>query len=224
MSLHDISKDHAERLEPKPNHNDINKAPRAHGTTQNHNAGEEATADGLKFKERQILANQDGNVKAAFGFFGTANKFGLKVAKAGYDADTAADTQLIFNSEQNTFKIVATGTITVAGTGGATTTNWSSISHGLPFAPIAVGFLNHANVAGVTTSGNLMLPTWTGLTVDTIKTTATNSGIARPILIFDSYLEIVPDATQVHVILHNATGSAISTLTVTYYLLQESAA
>ena len=141
MALHDIDKSHTRRLNPTPNSNDRVSDRQAHGTTQNHNAGEEATADGLKFQERQIIAKQDGYNKAAFGFFGLANKFGLKVAKENVDVLEATDEDLIFNSEQNSFKIVKTGSVTVTVTA-PSIQNTVTVPHGLGYTPAFMGYMD----------------------------------------------------------------------------------
>lgn len=148
--MHDIDKAQDNRGLPKPNANDQKSEYSAQGTTQAQNHGAEATADGLKIKERQILAVQDGYEKAAFGFYGAAGKFGLKVAKDGFDATTTADENLVFNSEQNTFKIIDSGTITfpalsvsnpgVGSFGGNLATN--SRAHGLGYQPAIIAFIN----------------------------------------------------------------------------------
>jgi hypothetical protein len=143
MSLHDISKNHGQRLNPKPNSNDEQKNPMAHGTTQNHNAGEEAEADGLKFKERQILAKQDGDNKAVFGFLESTNAFGLKVAKEGYDVLTAADENLVFNSEQNVFKIVATAATSITALAPVNSAT-VAVTHNLGFTPTIIAYVNNA--------------------------------------------------------------------------------
>ena len=140
MSLHDVDKDGINRNNPTPNADDNILDRLAHGTTQNQNSIEEAEADGLKFLERQVIAKQDGVNKAVFGFLDSSNKFGLKVAPDGLDVLTASDDELIFNSEQNVFKIVDTGTTTISvpdpfNTG---TTLTETIPHGLGYKPITI--------------------------------------------------------------------------------------
>lgn len=113
MSLHDIDKNNSNRITPLLNSADDVQQRMAQGTNGVQNTNDVDEVDGLQFRERQIIAVQDGENKAAFGFYGTANKFGLKVAEDGVDVLTAADSQLIFNSEQNVFKIVKSGTATL---------------------------------------------------------------------------------------------------------------
>lgn len=71
--------------------------------------------------------------------------YGLKVAKAGQDVDSASIINQIFNSSYNKLKIVAQDDITVNVNG--TTTH--TIAHGLGYAP---AFLVYAQLSTSTTS------------------------------------------------------------------------
>jgi hypothetical protein len=113
MSIHDIDKQTGGRVAPQPNTNDDVQQRMAQGTNQVQNSVEGEDDRGLRTLERQILAVQDGTNKAVMGFYGEDNKFGLKVAKDGYDVLTAKPSDLIFNSENNVFKIVASGEASV---------------------------------------------------------------------------------------------------------------
>lgn len=144
MSLNDVDKNNSKRLDPGLNANDSVANRFAHGTTQNHNAGEEGSADGLKFLERQIIAKQDGYNKAAFGFYGVSGKFGLKVAKDGYDVLSTEDSNLVFNSEQNSFKIVASDTLRINATALGSGYG-SSVEHSLGSPPIVVASVKSPN-------------------------------------------------------------------------------
>lgn len=73
--------------------------------------------------------------------------YGFKVSKANKDVFTAADSDLIFNSDQNVFKIVASGYMTipaysVSSTAGNFTTNFGSVvvDHNLGFAPAILAY------------------------------------------------------------------------------------
>lgn len=112
MGLHDVDKTADTRGVPKPNADDNVLDRLAHGTTQAQNA-QEAGTNGLKVLERQIVAVQGGVNKAIFGFYGTANKFGLKVAQDGIDVISALESQLVFNSERDVLKVLKTGTLTM---------------------------------------------------------------------------------------------------------------
>ena len=219
MSLHDISKDDNLRRLPTPNANDKKDQYMAQGTTQAQNHGAEATADGLKIKERQILAVQDGYEKAAFGFYGNAGKFGLKVAKDGFNATTADDSELIFNSEQNTFKIAKIVEITVPGfttslfvTNTQIGSNTVSVPHGLDFTPIAFGFipfgasyvpLPYVDIEAGGTGG--------GISGTTYRATANDT---------DVYLAV---STSAYGPYFGGAALTIPTVTAKIYLLQETA-
>lgn len=121
--------------------------------------------------------------------------------------------------ESNSFRIVNQNQTSIGSTGAPTT--WNTIPHNLGFAPIVFAYLTNVNLSGIATAANIPLPTWTGAAIDTIKSTATNSGNAQPIFIFSSWIEAVADATNLYVILYNATGATINPLTVQYYLVQQ---
>jgi len=126
------------------------------GTYTNSITGQQS--DG-KFATEYLDSN--GNVVARFGeqadgtinakFFDTSAvgvaQFGrfadgstaLKVAKSGIEVSTATNDQLIFNSSQDVFKIVAAGTISVS-KGTNTVYASSSINHWSYLHPISYGF------------------------------------------------------------------------------------
>lgn len=60
----------------------------------------------------------------------------VKVAKTGYDANSATDDQLVFNSAQNVFKIVDKVTLSYSGASVST----QSVPHGLNYTPAFMGF------------------------------------------------------------------------------------
>lgn len=116
MSLFDISKGDPMRSIPKPNTNDDVTNRLAHGTTQNHQAGEEISPDGLKFRERQIVAQQDGVTKALFGFLDSSNRFGFRIAADGVDAIelNALDRgSLIFDDQRPSPKVLKSDIVTL---------------------------------------------------------------------------------------------------------------
>jgi hypothetical protein len=78
----------------------------------------------------------------------------VKISQAGFDASTATNSQLIFNSQQNTFKVATTltGSLAVSfssyaqGSGGPATYTFASsnsltLVHGLSTTPAIVPFL-----------------------------------------------------------------------------------
>lgn len=81
----------------------------------------------------------------------------VKIAKPGFDAKTASAANLIFNSNQDTFKIVATGTLNLPSQSFTTTSNtygtgglsWPlsvSAPHNLTFIPTVLGFYNNGGI------------------------------------------------------------------------------
>lgn len=150
MSLHDIDKNNSSRITPILNSADDVAQRMAQGTAQVQNSVEGEDDRGLRTLERQILAVQDGTNKAVMGFYGVDNKFGFKVAEDGVDVLTATDDQLIFNSEQNVFKIISTLTINIpnlpASSPGATSSDTQVIDTGIPTSePLAiVGYHTYA--------------------------------------------------------------------------------
>ena len=140
---------------------------------------------------------------------GASDFYGLKVSKPGYDVYTATDSQLIFNSAQNVFKIVSTATVSI--TASATSNNVTTISHGLSYVPIIVAFLNAGLAGGAVRTP---LPTWTTLNRDDIN----------HVVNFRTWINAEVDATNVYIDFINSTASTVGPLSITYYLLQESAA
>lgn len=215
MALHDIDKNHSRRLTPSPNQNDQVSQRMAAGTTQHQNSGEQADDDGLRILERQILAKQDGENKAVFGFYGVANKFGLKVAKAGADVLTAGDSDLIFNSEQNLFKIITSSSVTFAVaslTSGSTTTQ--TVAHKQTGIPAVIAFVNGTGSTYLTANQYYSVP----VTIPVAVAGKYEAGILYGFRV---------DATNIYFDVSNYTSASpitdIGTATFKYYVLQETA-
>lgn len=82
----------------------------------------------------------------------------VKIAKSGFDAKTATNSQLIFNSEQDIFKIVTTGTVSLPSyvlVAGQLRGDLITIPHGLSFTPVlnAYGLVNYYTFIGITGGG-----------------------------------------------------------------------
>lgn len=68
----------------------------------------------------------------------------LRIAKDGFDATTTDSSNLVFNSENNVFKIVLTGTTSItAPVSGASST--VTVTHNLGFVPIGMFYVNNSN-------------------------------------------------------------------------------
>lgn len=150
-------------------------------------------------------------------------KYGMKVAKQGYDVRTALDSQLIFNSEQNIFKIVQSDTFTYELTNSGApdyTVAYGLITithnHNLGFTPLIVIYVDIPVGSGM---GDGINPLPFILTLDG----ADGSVTSTPVL-----LSIIPTVNSTTISLRVNAPVAIDwlvppILTFKYYLLQETA-
>lgn len=137
---------------------------------------------------------------------------GFYVSKDGVDVSTTTNAgDLIFNSNQNVFKVVKTDIVNM--NLGSSTITTLSFPHGLNFAPIPLAYLINVTLGGAISNANLPLPTF--LNADIGSTTA---GVVS----FGSYLYCAADTQKVHFQFLNATGVAPGVFQIRYYLLQES--
>lgn len=113
--------------------------------------------------DRGLLVNDGTNDRVLAGYlkdgFGTGVNYGFKVSQSGYDVKTATDDHIIMSSAYNMFKIVATGTITIAqftiaGASSRGTTVVGSYAHNLGYLPVAFAFMT-TDQAGLDSSYNL---------------------------------------------------------------------
>jgi len=75
--------------------------------------------------------------------------YGIKITKTGFDTATAAVKDQVFNSTYNSFKIIASGQITISVLATDTGIKYASnINHGLSYIP---GFLAFAQLRGSST-------------------------------------------------------------------------
>lgn len=142
------------------------------------------------------------------------DKDGLRTSPVGVDVVTASDDQLTFNSNQNTFKVVATGSGTIpdvtVGSPGAG--NWaegsgsSAIAHNLGYIPAIVAYIDFGSVYAAMPYN-------------------ITDRVAATQVYFADYRASV-DATNVYLeqgVLTMGTGITSPGLPVKYYLLQETA-
>lgn len=137
MSLTNIDKDTNDRVNPTVNSVDVQLNPMAHST-----ASLNPRAVGTQFtgkvttKDSKIIGNDGTNNVGLFGF-DDAGDMVVKVAQAGFDANSATDAQLIFNSQQDVFKITKKIPLTLNFTRSSSTfaSYVASAAHGLTYTP-----------------------------------------------------------------------------------------
>lgn len=161
-------------------------------------------------KVTQIFKDDTGTRRVLLGK-GKDGFYGLKVSQPGVDVYDAGDDELVFNSQQNVFKIVDTDTVDISSSGATVTT--TEIEHGLGFAPIPLAFLNGVSITDVGTGLNLPLPTFQNLNIDTV-----NQVVQDRVRII-----VAANDTKLFLSILNSTGGAVGPLTIRYYLLQETA-
>jgi hypothetical protein len=159
----------------------------------------------------QIFKDDSGTRRVLLGR-GANGFYGLKVSKEGFDVFTAADDELVFNSNQNVFKVVGQGTVEVTSSGVAAT-NYT-IAHNLGFSPTVVAFLNSVDIGGLANNIDIPLPTWLDISV--------NGDLAGNV-VFGAWIDHAVDDTNYYIKIYNGTGVATDTYPVKYYLLQETA-
>lgn len=88
-----------------------------------------------------------------------SNNLGVYISKPGIDVQSAQDSQLVVNSDQNMFKIVSKGTASLTGSASISsgTTQTVTVAHNLGFTPASLVYSNAAAVitlqggSGITT-------------------------------------------------------------------------
>lgn len=106
-------------------------------------------------------------------------------------------------------EVVKSGITTIQSDGSPT--NWSTTPHNLGYTPTVLAYLNDVSIAGVSSTGNIPLPTYLGLTVDTVN----------DVVILRSWIHADVDDTNLYIILYNSQGGVISPYEIKYYLLRD---
>lgn len=178
------------------------------------------STSGLSLTNNQIEINDGANIRVLLGMHTTLGE-GLFVSKSGNDATTATGNNLVFNTAQDVFKIVKTGSgLLPAVSGSVTSTHWTQVTqtnsyaHGLEYIPMILAYM------GDEYGGYTPLPyTSRG------QSDGTNSGTMA---ILSFYCNV--DATNVNLttvlwLNGSSTNSSFSNSanTVKYFLLQETA-
>lgn len=160
----------------------------------------------LKNREVTEIFKDDTGTRRVLLGKGADDFYGMKVSKPGLDVYDASNDELIFNSNQNVFKIVKTGSSSIdatSATAGSTVT--STIPHGLSFIPIPWVFWNQ------TGNNYEALPTWSSY-----------SASGGSVLFGGFFSYEVNDTNLVLQFLPGATSN-YGVFNFTYYLLQETA-
>ena len=163
----------------------------------------------------QLFKDDTGTYRVLLGK-GSNGFNGLKVSQTGKDVTTATDSELVFNSDQNVFKIVDSGTIittqfTTTNPGAGSFKAESSIvgtyTHNLGYVPVVIAFMGDS-------SSYSMLP----------FTDYTNSGGSQA---WWWTMSVQANTTTIQVtvdVMSYGAGIAIaSDYSIKFYLLQETA-
>jgi len=93
----------------------------------------------------KVIRDEDGIDRVIMGRY-PDGKYGIKVSKPGVDVLTAEDDELIFNSNNNIFKIVETDTITLASPAGTGTSSNVVVPHSLGYKPLVLAFVSFSSL------------------------------------------------------------------------------
>ena len=152
------------------------------------------------------------NVPRIIGYIDANNNPIFKISESGVDVTTATDDQLNFNSTQNTFKIVSTGTVTVDKAANDSFES-TSIAHGLDYIPAMICYIRYDTGGGVYTQ------------IPTPLYTLTDNGAGA--LDVTRAITATIDTTNINFSISTPnTGSTYTnaySATFRYYLLQETA-
>lgn len=153
----------------------------------------------------EIFKDDTGTRRVILGKRG--DDYGLFVSKAGFDAFTAGDDDLVFNSNQNVFKIVSEGNVNItADNGGGTgVIGQVTITHNLGYIPAIFAFVDIGSV-------------WIPLPA----MTAGSAGAT--VIAFTEYVQVASiTTTEVLFYFHKSTSGS-TTYNLKYFLMQESVA
>lgn len=177
------------------------------------------TTSGINRGTAQLIAGNDGKPQVLLGPQATFGN-GFFVAKPGIDVTaTSNPSDFIFNSGQNTFKIVQTGYITMpsvtslnsASSFGTGFTQSNSIAHNLGYTPAVIAFRQEGDLTSPIFSPLPRTGIWqctgTGYVQYSYRITVTSDSVYAIAEVFS----------------YSDTGVVIPSNQVKYFLLQESA-
>lgn len=215
MSLHDVDKGSDTRSSPKPNISDTHTTRSSDGTTAITNKQDGGSGAYVSTKDAAVKVN-DGTLNRVFLGLLPDGSYGMKVSQDGYDVSAATDSELIFNSSYNMFKIIATGTtsIDVPDPFPAVTNNTSVVAHGLAFKPMVLAWID--------------VPATGAFSMDSVTTSIpasiyfTGGTFAAAMAVY-----ITVDTTNITFNIRNVAGVGLSGLSpswnIRYYIIQETA-
>lgn len=172
----------------------------------------------LKNNEVTTFFKDDTGTRRVLMGKGASGFYGLKVSQSGVDVYSAGDDELVFNSDNNVFKIVESGTtsittpsITNSAVGYYTDQTTVTISHSLGFTPAVIAFTG-------LTGNNIPLPAYGVISYDA---TAKNSDYIYT-SVSSTEVRIIGKAEQMIFTAGSETAGG-NTYNIRYYLLQETA-
>lgn len=227
MSLWDTDKNSDSRENPSLNANDGLLQRLANATTSIHPVTDSTSSNAYtQAKNGRLLVNDGTTNRVIVGALPDGT-FGMKVSQSAIDVTTATNSQLIFNSGQNMFKIVTKATTSIPSFGiGGSGTNVSllTIAHGLSTIPIANVFVSGAMVGGVSgtliASSYIPAPVYSSTLGDPLFPNTAGSPSYYPL-----HINFAVDATNIYIqaTYAGASTDTIKAIPVTYFLLQETA-
>ena len=148
--------------------------------------------------------------------------YGLKVSKPGFDVYDATDDELAFNSDQNVFKIVLSGTtsVSISGSFPSFVPQTATVAHGLGTTPAFTVYVENPNYSTLT---GLIASSGQGLTATPFTVYYNNSVTVEALLTISARA----DATNLYIDIINltlvSTGFPSWTWNLKYYIMQETA-
>lgn len=168
----------------------------------------------LKVDEQTKIVKDDAGTRRILLGKGKNGFYGLKISQEGTDVYDGDDLDMVFNSDNNLFKIVDSGTVTL--TGGTVAANDTTaftsplINHSVGEPPVVLAFYG---------SDEILAP-WGGDKIDTWSDVGTHFEIIR---FYSQIIESTATTVQFQVLFKNAEGSTTTfdDILIKYFILQE---
>lgn len=210
MGLHDVDKSGEQRTNPTVNAVDSSALVNAHATNGIAYRSEGGVgAPRVITKDDQIIVHDGTSNKALLGRDDSGN-YVVKVAKDGADVLTATGDDLIFNSDNNLFKIITTGVIPISHVHTVNSAKTTSIGHGQTGRPTVICFATNLVAPGIASSApSYQMP-------------VTAPGVSGGNLVIAMLLQAYVDDTNLNIYTWSNPATTI-TADVRYYIIQETA-